>query len=95
MNVVLQVDIEVAAGNEARFRELLLENARAARQEPGCRTFEALVSPEDANKMMLFEVYDDEAAFEAHQQTPWFRKYLAEAVPLLKTRVRHRWHRLG
>jgi quinol monooxygenase YgiN len=33
-------------------------------------------------------VYDDQQAFEVHQQTPHFRKYLAEAAPLLASRER-------
>ena len=37
---------------------------------------------------MLFEVYDDEKAFEAHQATPHFKQYLAEAAPLLASRER-------
>jgi quinol monooxygenase YgiN len=44
--------------------------------------------------VMLYEVYDDEKAFEAHQQTPSFRKYVAEAVPLLASRERHVWTRV-
>jgi quinol monooxygenase YgiN len=47
-----------------------------------------LADPQDRSKIMLFEVYDDERAFEAHQQTPHFKKYLAEAVPLLASRER-------
>jgi len=43
---------------------------------------------------MLYEIYDDERAFEAHQQTPHFKRYLAEAVPLLEHRQRHVWKRL-
>jgi (4S)-4-hydroxy-5-phosphonooxypentane-2,3-dione isomerase len=42
----------------------------------------------EKTKVMLFEVYDDEKAFEAHQATPHFKKYLAEAVPLLASRER-------
>jgi quinol monooxygenase YgiN len=42
---------------------------------------------------MLYEIYDDEKAFEAHQQTPHFKKYLAEAVPLLASRERQVWKR--
>ena len=47
----------------------------------------------DKTKVMLYEVYDDESAFEAHQQTPHFKKYLAEAVPLLASRERAVWKR--
>ena len=66
----------------------LRENASSARKEPGCRQFDVLVDPKDKTKVMLFEVYDDEKAFEAHQATPHFKKYLAEAVPLLASRER-------
>jgi quinol monooxygenase YgiN len=53
-----------------------------------------LVDPNDKTKAMLYEVYNDEKAFEAHQQTPHFKKYLAEAVPLLASRERSVWKRV-
>jgi autoinducer 2-degrading protein len=88
MNFILAVNIRIKPENVERFMARLLENARAAREEPGCRQFEVLVDPADRTKVMLFEVYDDPQAFEAHQQTPHFRNYLAEAVPLLASRER-------
>ena len=54
-----------------------------------------LVDPHDRTQVMLYEVYADEQAFEAHQQTVHFKKYLAEAVPLLASRQRHVWRRAG
>ena len=92
---VLVVNIRIKPEQVARFMPMVLDNARAARKEPGCRQFEVLVDPKDKGKVMLFEVYDDEAAFEAHQQTPHFKKYLAEAVPLLASRERHVLTRAG
>jgi quinol monooxygenase YgiN len=71
------------------FMKAVMENARNARKEPGCRQFEVLVDPAERTKVMLFEVYDDEKAFEVHQQTPHFKKYVAQAVPLLASRERH------
>jgi len=88
MNFVLAVSIRVKQENVERFMAALLVNAREARKEPGCRQFEVLVDTSDPTKMLLFEVYDDEKAFQAHQQTPHFKKYLAEAVPLLASRER-------
>ena len=85
---VLVVNIRIKPDQVARFTPMVLENARAARKEPGCRQFEVLVDPKDKTKIMLFEIYNDESAFEAHQQTPHFKKYLAEAVPLLASRER-------
>lgn len=88
MSFVLLVNIRIRPENVERFMKGIGENARAARKEPGCRQFEVLADPKDKAKVVLFEVYDDEKAFEAHQATPHFKKYLAEAVPLLAGRER-------
>jgi len=88
MSFVLVVNIRIKPENVDRWMKMALDNAREARKEPGCRQFEVLVDPKDKAKVMLFEIYNDEKAFEAHQQTPHFKKYLAEAVPLLASRER-------
>ena len=91
---VLSVNIRIKPENVDAWIRKALENAREARQEPGCRHFDVLVDPKDRTRVMLYEIYDDEKAFEAHQQTPHFKKYLAEAVPLLASRERQVWKRL-
>src|SRR5262245_55828384 len=88
MSFVLVVNIRIKPENVDKFMQALKANAREARKEPGCRQFEVLVDPKESSKVMLFEVYDDEKAFEAHQATPHFKKYLAEAVPMLASRER-------
>ncbi|HZO03061.1 MAG TPA: putative quinol monooxygenase [Burkholderiales bacterium] len=88
MAFVLVVNIRIKPENVDSFMQALKVNAREARKEPGCRQFEVLVDPKENTKVMLFEVYDDEKAFEAHQATPHFKKYLAEAVPMLASRER-------
>ena len=93
MSLILQVNIRVKPENLGAFMQKLQENAAAARKEPGCRQFEVLVDPEDKTKLMLFEVYDDQKAFEAHQAGAAFKKYLAEAVPLVASRERQFWNK--
>jgi len=88
MKFVLVVNIRIKPENVDAFMKRLNENAAAARKEPGCRQFDVLVDPKDKTKVMLYEVYNDEKAFESHQQTPHFKKYVAEAVPLLASRER-------
>lgn len=92
--LVLQVQIQIKPENVDRFMQKVVENAKAARTEPGCRQFEVLVDPEDKTKVMLYEVYDDQKAFEAHQAGAAFKKYLAEAVPLLASRSRQFWKKV-
>ena len=93
MSLVLQVNIKVKPENVDSFMQKVIENAKAARGEPGCRQFEVLVSPDDKTSIMLYEVYDDQKAFEAHQAGAAFKKYVAEAVPLLASRERQVWKR--
>jgi autoinducer 2-degrading protein len=95
MSFVLQVQLAVKPENVDEFMPRCLENAASTRKEPGCKTFDVVVDPADRTKVMLYEVYADEKAFEAHQQTPHFKKYLAEAVPLLASRERRIWKRVN
>ena len=88
MSFALVVNIRIKPENVDAFMQRLRENASNARKEPGCKTFDVLVDPKDKAKVMLYEIYNDEKAFETHQQTPHFKKYLAEAVPMLASRER-------
>ncbi len=93
MSFVLQVLIHIKPGNVDSFMAKLAENAAAARKEPGCKQFDVVVDPKDPTQVMLYEVYADEKAFEEHQKGAAFKKYVAEAVPLLASRERRIWRR--
>jgi autoinducer 2-degrading protein len=94
MSLVLQVSIVIKPENVEAFMSKLAENAAAARIERGCRQFDVLVDPEDRTKVMLYEVYDDQKAFEVHQAGAAFKEYVADAVPLLASRSRRIWKRV-
>ncbi len=93
--LVLVVNIKVKPENVDRFMAEVLANARAARSEAGCRQFDVVVAKDDPTKVMLYEIYEDDAAFESHQQTAAFKHYLANAVPLLASRERTFYRRAG
>jgi quinol monooxygenase YgiN len=93
---VLTVGLVVKPDQVDRFMAKVLANAKASREtEPGCRAFDVLVDPKDRTRVMLYEVYDDEAAFDAHQATEHFRTYLVEALPLLQSRERFTFLRVA
>ena len=85
---VLTVQLRIKPENVEAFMSKLAENAKNARKEPGCKQFDVLVDPKDKTKAMLYEVYNDDKAFEAHQQTPHFKHYLANALQYLESRER-------
>ena len=70
---VIAVDFRLHPGRRGAFRRLIDENARASvRDEPGCRRFDVLEPKGEADRIFLYEIYDDRAAFEAHLKTPHF-----------------------
>lgn len=93
---VLIVHVEIQAENVDTFMQMALANAAATRStEPGCRQFDVVVDPEDQTKVAYYEVYDSADAFEAHQKTAHFKKYLETAVPLLEARARTFYSRVA
>lgn len=86
---VLIVHVQIKPDAVDKFMEMALANAAATRStEPGCKQFDVVVDPEDPSKIAYYEVYDGTDAFEAHQQTAHFKRYLQTAVPLLDARAR-------
>jgi (4S)-4-hydroxy-5-phosphonooxypentane-2,3-dione isomerase len=85
---VIVVEFSIHQGKMAAFRKLMDENARAScRDEPGCRRFDVLSSPKDPDLILLYEIYDDRAAFEAHKKTPHFLSFDRESAPLVASKA--------
>lgn len=95
MSYALVVNIRTHPETRAAFMEKLAANAAAARGEPGCLAFDVLVHPEDPDRVMLYEIYENEAAFQKHQATDAFKAYLAEAVPMVASRDRTFMNRIS
>jgi (4S)-4-hydroxy-5-phosphonooxypentane-2,3-dione isomerase len=86
---VLVVDFEVQPGKSDEVIKLVTENARSSvEREPGCYQFDVLQVPDDPNRMFLYEVYENEAAYQAHSKSEHIQAFLAKARPLfVKTTV--------
>lgn len=96
MSYALVVRIQIKPDCVEQFMAAVKANGKAAREtEPGCRAFDILQDPADPTRVMLYEVYDDEAAFQAHQATPHFQHYLATALGWLDGRERQFMNRVA
>jgi (4S)-4-hydroxy-5-phosphonooxypentane-2,3-dione isomerase len=80
------VDIDVVPGQIDPYLAALKENGAAAVHEPGCHEFNITVSPKDPNHVFIFEVYDNEAAFQTHRATDHFKKYAATTKDMVAKR---------
>jgi (4S)-4-hydroxy-5-phosphonooxypentane-2,3-dione isomerase len=49
----------------------------AVEKEPGCVRFDVLQSDQDPTQVTLYEVYRDDAAFQAHLQSAHFKEWAA------------------
>ena len=80
---------ETNAGEEEAVAGILSRFAPQAREEPGVETFLIHRSRTEPARFFFYEVFKDEAAFAAHQQTTHFKKLIAEqALPKLAKRER-------
>ncbi len=65
-------------GEEDDVARLLRINGAATRAEPGCREFTVLRETGQPRTFVLYEVYDDEAAFQAHRESEHFKRYVLD-----------------
>jgi autoinducer 2-degrading protein len=72
---VVIVDVHVEPGRSEDFVRATLDNARATRGEPGNVRFDVSRQLDDPNRFALYEVYRDQAGFEAHQRTAHYLKW--------------------
>lgn len=81
--LALVVAIHCPEGAREEFLEAIRAQAAASlEQEPGCLRFDVCESVNHPNRFTLYEVYADEAAWEAHPQTEHFARWSAAAEQL-------------
>lgn len=86
----ITVEFRLKPGLLDVFRPLMLENASTSlRVEPGCRRFEVLIPAAATDRVFLYEVYDDRAAFEAHLQTTHFKSFDTAVKDMIAERAIH------
>ncbi|CAN5543758.1 hypothetical protein BH10CHL1_BH10CHL1_16270 [soil metagenome] len=73
---IILVPIQIKDGHKQEFIEAMLDDAKGSlNNEPGCLRFDVVQDASDTNRIWLYEVYADEAAFEAHRLAPHGTKW--------------------
>lgn len=74
--MILHVTIQVKPEHAKEFLEVVRYDAEhSEKDEPGCLRFDVIQDKDDQSRFYFYEVYRDEAALEAHRQTPHFKLY--------------------
>jgi autoinducer 2-degrading protein len=73
---VIIAPIRIKPGFKDQFIAAVTEDAQGSvRDEPGCLRFDVIQDANDVDRIWLYEVYKDEAAFQAHTQAPHVLKF--------------------
>jgi len=92
--LALVVEFRIDPAHVAAFDTEIIANARASREtEPGCRQFDVCRDAADPCLFFLYELYDDEAAIQAHLRTPHYLRMDAITAPWVQSKVVRRYVR--
>ena len=81
-------DIEVDPEQREAFISAVKEEMdKAVRLEPGVLAIYAVAEKDVPSRLRFFEIYADEAAFNAHLESPHFRKYRMTTEPMVRSRT--------
>src|ERR1700742_632576 len=80
---------EAREGQADKVAGILRRFLPEAQSEPGAKLFLIGQAPENPAQFLFYELFRDEAAFKAHQESAHFKTYIAgQALPLLAKRER-------
>jgi len=75
---VIIAPIQIKTGHQTEFIDGMVDNARGfVNDEPGCLRFDVIQDAGDPSRFWLYEVYEDEAAFQQHVQSTRLIKWRA------------------
>jgi quinol monooxygenase YgiN len=78
--LILAVNLTMSAGHENDITDMFRKLQAATRQEPGCITYVVQRSRENPRHYLVYEQYKNEAALEAHRNSPHFKQYATDGV---------------
>ena len=85
--VVLAVTWIAKTGFETEVADLFSKLTVEARKEPGCAMYQVHRHRTEPSRFFIYEQYKDEAALEAHRNTPHFLQYAKKDLPKIADRV--------
>lgn len=71
---------------DAFLEQAVVDAAQSVAREPGCRQFDVAVAEDQPNRVVLYEIYDDQAAFDGHLATPHFATFRDAIEPMVLSR---------
>ncbi|MBI2562107.1 MAG: antibiotic biosynthesis monooxygenase [candidate division NC10 bacterium] len=85
---VIVAEFKIRPEAIGRFGPLIDRQAKESVElEPACHQFDVCQSEGDPAHFLLYEIYDDKAAFERHRGLPHTAKFLEDVTPMIVDRT--------
>jgi len=69
--IAVVVEFHVKPEHRQAFEKIIRDHARKTLEtEPGCKRFDVMIPKKEDGRVLLCEVYADDAAFKAHSEMP-------------------------
>ncbi|MFY0611952.1 MAG: antibiotic biosynthesis monooxygenase [Hyphomicrobiaceae bacterium] len=85
---VVAIQLEAMPGEEDRLADALQALVGPTMAEPGVKLFLPYRSPTEVNVFFVFELYENETGWAAHQETAHFKTFVDEMLPFIARRER-------
>lgn len=85
--IVLTVQWLASIGEEDKVKETFLKLAEASRKEPGCRLYLVHQHRDNRRRFFLYEQYENDAALQAHRESPHFQTFGMQQLPEIAKRI--------
>lgn len=86
--------VDIIPTNREAGTKAVRQYVADTRKDPGIVRVEAVAQSNRENHLVVFEVWQDQKAFEAHEAAPHTKQFRATMVPLLGSPFDQRLHRI-
>ncbi len=86
--IAIVVEFTIKPGQRDAFLQIIRDHASGTlAEEEGCLQFDVLIPKEGDNRVLLYEAYRDDAAFQVHGQSPRLARTRASYGDLIESRT--------
>lgn len=85
--IVLAVVWVARAGHQEEVADVFRKLEAKSRQEPGCLMYVVHRHKDEPGKVFIYEQYRDDAALQAHKDSPHFQEYAVKGLDGIADRV--------
>lgn len=92
---VVTVTFEIKSENVDQFMAaMILQAHNSLTREKDCLQFDVCRDRKNRERVFLYEIYSDRAAFDAHLQTPHFLDFDKTVAPWTESKLAEQWERV-